>query len=105
MIDISSLKPEDNVTRRTLLPDLENRKKLRAKRRLKDNISRWGITVAGFGVVFALTMIFVYLIYEVAPIVRGATVSKQSDYTLPATGAATQRLVMDRYEQDRKSVV
>jgi phosphate transport system permease protein len=99
MIDISSLKPEDNVTRRTLLPDLENRKKLRAKRRLKDNISRWGITVAGFGVVFALTMIFVYLIYEVAPIVRGATVSKQSDYTLPATGAATQRLVMDRYEQ------
>jgi len=99
MIDISSLKPEGSGTRRTLLPDLENRKKLRAKRRLKDNISRWGITAAGFGVVFALTMIFVYLIYEVAPIVRGATVSKQVDYALPVTEAATLRLVMDRYEQ------
>jgi len=84
---------------RSLLPDRDQRQKLRRRRRLKDNISRWGISVAGFGVVFSLAMIFVYLFWEVMPIFRGATVDPQNEYTAPVTAASTNSFLLERYEQ------
>ncbi|RAU18095.1 phosphate ABC transporter permease [Nitrincola tibetensis] len=84
---------------RSLLPDTEARLKLRKKRARRDRNSRWGITAAGFGVVFALAMIFVYLFYEVFPILKGATVTPQADYALPVTQATHQHLILERYEE------
>ncbi|TVP87873.1 MAG: ABC transporter permease subunit [Pseudomonadaceae bacterium] len=87
----------------SLMPNAEARQKLRKRRGLKDKMSRWGITTAGFGVVFALAMIFVYLFYEVAPIIRGAAVTPLVTVELPVTGetsgAVTQALFMERYEE------
>ncbi|MCL5043441.1 MAG: ABC transporter permease subunit [Gammaproteobacteria bacterium] len=83
----------------SLLPNAEARQKLRKRRARKDSLSRWGISTAGFGVVFALAMIFVYLFYEVAPIIRGATVTPLVSLELPVTEAETQALFIERYEE------
>lgn len=98
MIDTPSELSGLSTQKKSLLPDTQARIKLRRKRAFKDKASRWGITIAGFGVVFALAMIFVYLIYEVAPILRGATVEVDARYTLPHT-AETQKIRLERYEE------
>lgn len=84
---------------KSLLPDTAAREKLRKRRDLKDSASRWGITAAGFGVVFALAMIFVYLFYEVMPILKGASVTPQTSYNLPVTDANTQHVLLERYQE------
>lgn len=98
MTDITS-----TIARRTpqpsLLPDAEARKRLRRRRLMKDNASRWGISTAGFGVVFALALIFVYLFWEVAPILRGATVERLASHPLPVSEAQTQTVLIERYEE------
>jgi phosphate transport system permease protein len=82
----------------SLLPDLASRKILRKKRARRDKIAHWGITTAGYGVVVALLTIFVYLFYEVAPILRGAAVDEQHQFALPEQQSETFRLLLDRYE-------
>lgn len=90
---------EENSRSNSLLPSAAAREKMRKKRDFKDKLSRWGITYAGYGVVFALTMIFVYLFYEVMPIFKGASVTPQASYSLPVTQAETQHLVIERYQE------
>ena len=85
--------------RPSLLPDTASRKALRKKRARRDKMARWGITTAGYGVVAALLTIFVYLFYEVAPILRGAKVTEQYNYSLPEPQAVTHSLLLDRYEE------
>ncbi len=99
MIDITSEVPVERPSRKSLLPDAESRRKLRRRRNIAEQCSRWGISAAGFGVVFALAMIFVYLFYEVAPIFRGASVTQQNTYTLPVSDVGTRHLLLERYEQ------
>jgi len=101
MIDITSGVPAvtPRRPRQSLLPGAATRKKLRKRRALKDRLSRWGVSAAGFGVVFALTMIFVYLFYEVMPIFRGASVEIEHRYPAPGSEAVTQHLLLERYEQ------
>ncbi|MET4821782.1 ABC transporter permease subunit [Endozoicomonas lisbonensis] len=48
---------------------------------LKDNFARWAVAVGGLGVIAAITLIFFYLVYEVAPLFRGAAVTPQSTWT------------------------
>jgi len=88
-----------NARSNSLLPNTADREKMRRKRDFKDKASRWGITYAGYGVVFALLMIFVYLFYEVMPIFKGATVTPQTTYSLPITEVPTQHIVLERYEE------
>jgi len=99
MIDITSEVPVERPSRKSLLPDAESRKKLRRRRNVAEQCSRWGISAAGYGVVFALAMIFVYLFYEVAPIFRGASVTPQNSYSLPVSDVGTRHLLLERYEQ------
>jgi phosphate transport system permease protein len=91
--------PQPGKAARSLLPGLEARQRLRKRRQFKDNASRWGISAAGFGVVFALAMIFVYLFYEVAPILRGASINAAAEFPLPQGASATQALYIERYEE------
>ncbi|PLW83505.1 phosphate ABC transporter permease [Kineobactrum sediminis] len=99
MNETSSTSDQSSPRLKSLLPGVEARKKLRKRRLFKDNASRWGITVAGFGVVFALAMIFVYLFYEVAPVLRGATITPLSTYTAPVADDAANALYIERYEE------
>lgn len=98
----AQVKPSSTVnsSRRgnSLLPDLASRQILRKKRARRDKIAHWGITTAGYGVVVALLTIFVYLFYEVAPILRGAAIDEQHQFALPEQQSETFRLLVDRYE-------
>ncbi|MDT8428450.1 MAG: ABC transporter permease subunit [Pseudomonadales bacterium] len=93
--------PESGIVGRrpSLLPDAQARKKLRLVRSRKDKLYRWGITTAGFGVVFALALIFVYLFYEVAPILRGASTEITASYQSTFPAATTENLLLERYEE------
>ncbi|UYM18811.1 ABC transporter permease subunit [Endozoicomonas euniceicola] len=53
----------------------------RSLRFLKDNLARWAVAVGGLGVIAAITLIFFYLLYEVAPLFKGAAVTPQSTWT------------------------
>ena len=99
MTDTAASPAPNPASRPSLLPAAEARQRLRRKRALKDRASHWGITAAGFGVVLALTMIFVYLFYEVAPVLRGATVTPQAQYALPTGDGRPQHLLLERYEE------
>ncbi len=100
MTDLVRTPGDDLPPSRSLLPNAEARARRRRWRSFKDGVSRWGITAAGFGVVFSLALIFAYLFYEVAPILRGATVTPIAEYDMPglAEGAAVSHLVMERYQ-------
>src|SRR5690606_35490297 len=89
---------QDNA-RSSQLPDSASRIALRKKRANRDRMARWGITAAGYGVVLALLTIFVYLFYEVMPILRGATVKQDASYALAGQQAETVHLLLDRYEE------
>lgn len=91
--------PAPGKSNKSLLPDTQRRQVLRKKRMRRDKMSRWGITAAGYGVVLALATIFIYLFYEVSPILRGAAVTPQDSYVIPDASAHTYRLLLDRYEE------
>lgn len=107
------------------LPALAEREKRRRLRAFKDRLSRVCITTAGYGVVFSLALIFIYLLYEVVPILKGARLETLAVYNLlgseqikPAaislealsyketermgsepTLAHTEHLVLERYQE------
>jgi len=66
--------------RASLLPSGERRARLRRWRRVKDQLSKYGIAFAGISVVLAFATIFVYLFSEVGPIFSSASVEKQQSY-------------------------
>ncbi len=99
MTDISPDLPAPGKSSKSLLPDHARRQALRKKRMRRDKMSRWGITAAGYGVVLALATIFIYLFYEVAPILRGAAVTPQVNYSIPDSRSQTYLLLLDRYEE------
>ncbi|RUO24385.1 phosphate ABC transporter permease [Aliidiomarina minuta] len=91
----------NNARRNSRLPSAELRAKRRRIRMFKNGLSRFGITAAGFGVVFSLALIFIYLFYEVMPVFKGASVTEQTSYQAPGVSPDTQvlHLVMERYEE------
>ncbi|GAB4299642.1 MAG: ABC transporter permease subunit [Thiohalomonadaceae bacterium] len=85
----------------SLLPSGEQRARLRRWRYAKDRISRYGVAIGGLGVVVALALIFVYLFYEVFPMLRPASVEPVSTYTLPVEvrGDQVADLTTERYTE------
>lgn len=83
------------------LPSREEREKRRRIRSLKDKTSRFGITAAGYGVVFSLALIFLYLFYEVLPILKGAEITPVTHYeTVQATHEETPvHVLIERYQE------
>ncbi len=84
----------------SLMPNAEQRARQRKIRSLKDGLSRYGIGAAGFAVVGALALIFVYLFSEVAPLFKGASVDVTETFTSPASSVddPAVHLVLERYE-------
>ncbi len=90
---------QDNI--RNLLPNAEQRARLRRIRTFKDQFSRYGIMAAGMAVVFSLGLIFFYLFSEVGPLLRGASVDIKQEYTLSSTVKDKQiaHINLERYEE------
>lgn len=84
-----------------LLPNAEQRARLRRIRYWKDQFSRYGIMAAGMTVVFSLGLIFFYLFSEVAPLLRGASVEATHEFSLKNNTDNKQiaQLSIERYEE------
>lgn len=87
----------------SLMPNREQRSKLRSIRKFKDQLSRYGVMSAGLAVVFSLGLIFFYLFSEIAPLFRGASVEPLKTYS-PAqlqqqAADPTEYLTLERYEE------
>ncbi|RZA01382.1 MAG: ABC transporter permease subunit [Moraxellaceae bacterium] len=86
-----------------LMPNAEQRAKLRRWRNIKDKISGYGIMVAGIAVVGSLALIFVYLFSEVMPLLRGASVDVQKTYSITinnqAATSTAEFISLERYEE------
>ncbi len=52
--------------------------KMRQYRKLKDQLAALGISAGGVGVIFAICLIFFYLLYEVMPLFMPASIDEQS---------------------------
>ncbi len=66
-----------------LLPSAHPEKKRRWKIRLfKDNWARYIITLGGNSVIVAILLIFFYLLYETAPLLKGADMKMLAQYSL-----------------------
>ena len=85
----------------SLMPDAEQRRRLRKLRTFKDHLSRYGVGAAGMAVVAALALIFIYLFSEVAPLLRGSSVEVTGIYSAPASTPdnPAEHLVLERYEE------
>ena len=83
-----------------LLPSGDKRARLRKWRYFKDGVSRYGVGAGGIGVVVALGLIFVYLFYEVVPMLMPADVTPHESYQIPGEPAAqTLHLAIERYQE------
>ncbi|MGI0120048.1 ABC transporter permease subunit [Zooshikella sp. RANM57] len=65
-------------------PALKRHKMLR---HFKDKLAEWGVAVGGVGVIVAILLIFLYLLYEVVPLFRSASINSVATYSLPASSA------------------
>jgi phosphate transport system permease protein len=70
---------------------------LRRWRYLKDRIAKYGVAVGGIGVIAALVLIFVYLLYIVLPVFEPARVEAAAGYSLP--GGKSPSLYLSVEEQ------
>ena len=85
----------------SLMPDAQQRARLRKVRNIRDAVSRYGVAAAGMAVVGALGLIFLYLFSEVFPLLRSSSVDVTKTYTSSASTPAdrTAHLILERYEE------
>ena len=57
-------------------------KRRRAWREFKDRTARYGVAMGGVSVIFAIVLIFFYLLYVVMPLFSGAEIETESEYVL-----------------------
>lgn len=57
--------------------------RFRRWRAIKDKLARAFVTIGGLSAIFAILLIFVYLMYEVLPLFKPATIEKAASYELP----------------------
>ena len=92
MQDISSLL-EQELNR----PRMRTRRKFRA---WKDRVARRAIALGGLSVIVAITLIFFYLLYEVMPLFKSASIEQESSFALPESVRADKILTMFTEEQN-----
>lgn len=59
-------------------PELKRKRRVRA---LKDRFTRWYVAIGGLAVLAAITLIFFYLAYVVAPLFQGAKLTSNTELT------------------------
>ena len=92
MQDISSLLEQEHNS-----PRMRTRRKFRA---WKDRFARRAIALGGLSVIVAITLIFFYLLYEVMPLFKSASIEQESSFELPESVRADKILTMFTEEQN-----
>ena len=54
----------------------------RAWREFKDRTVRYGVALGGVSVIFAIVLIFFYLLYVVMPLFSGAGITTEAEYSM-----------------------
>jgi phosphate transport system permease protein len=81
-------------------PKLRKHRKIRS---LKDRVARHAIAAGGVFVIVAVTLIFFYLLYEVMPLFKSASITHVTTYSRPGdTDAVTRLLAIE--EQGEKAM-
>ncbi len=88
-------------SRESRLPAEKRRARLKSWRALKDRFSTVGVTVGGLGVVFSLALIFLYLFYEVVPLLRSAQITPVTSWSVAAHNPSPgiERFTLERYNE------
>lgn len=79
-------------------PELQRKRRIRA---LKDRLTRWYVLVGGLAVLAAITLIFVYLAYVVAPLFQGAKLTAQTVQSPVWMQSAGKPMVLTIEEQNQ----
>ncbi len=82
-----------------VLPGREARRRLRKVRMGKDVLTRLLVSIAGYGVVISLALIFIFLFAEVLPILRGANLESPTSYSNPGPAVETRYIATERYQE------
>ncbi len=64
-------------------------------RQIKDRLARYIVAVGGIGVIMAIVLIFVYLLYIVMPLFSSASIEEVAEYPLPEQSGKTLYLAME----------
>ena len=64
-------------------------------RLLKDYLARHMVAVGGIGVIVAIILIFVYLVFVVLPLFTSANIERVAEYSIPVEGGDTLYLAME----------
>lgn len=76
----------------------------RAARHFKDHLTRWYVAVGGLGVIVAVLLIFLYLLYEVLPLFGGAEIEEQERYSASWVQANDPPLMLAMEEQGEVAI-
>ena len=81
----------------SVLPPLDSplAKRRRAWRELKDRLARYGVALGGMAVIFAIVLIFFYLLFVVMPLFHGADMDVQAEYKVEEN--TTHHLTLNEY--------
>ena len=79
-------------------PELQRKRRMRA---FMDRLTRWYVLVGGLAVLAAITLIFFYLAYVVAPLFKGADLSPQTTQTPAWMQDAGKPLILTVEEQNQ----
>lgn len=79
-------------------PQMQRKRRIRA---LKDRVTRWYVAVGGLAVLAAITLIFFYLAYVVAPLFQGASLTVQAPLNAAWMQDAGKPLMLTVEEQNR----
>ncbi|MDT8370722.1 MAG: ABC transporter permease subunit [Gammaproteobacteria bacterium] len=67
----------------------------RAWREFKDRLAKYGVAMGGMSVIFAIVLIFFYLLYVVFPLFYGADIEQDAEFNLGSTNV--QHLTLNEY--------
>ena len=79
-------------------PELQRKRRIRA---LKDRFTRWYVLVGGLAVLGAITLIFFFLAYVVAPLFQGADLTAKDSITPAWMQDAGKPLLISLEEQNQ----
>ncbi|OED42048.1 phosphate ABC transporter permease [Endozoicomonas sp. (ex Bugula neritina AB1)] len=71
----------------------------RSLRFLKDKLAHWAVAIGGLGVIAAIMLIFFYLVYEVAPLFKNASITSESTWSQTVDNTTLPALYMSMEEQ------
>lgn len=70
------------------------------RRRLKDHGAKYGISVGGIGIIFAVFLIMFFLLYVVLPMFVPATMEKRAEFSVPGgSDVKTLHYAIDDYKE------